>query len=166
MSRGVVILLLAQSLLVAQPRGVAAQQQCSLDGSGAAPQRRAEALRAVRMFTSAAIAERRSPLIPKLPREPQPPYPSWADLVTSAMIATWRAEGGPTGDLARKIHWGENEPLPGWQIHWIANDDGYAFTLTDMRDRCGFSYSSDDRGIIIQGVSLQPRFSVIPADTQ
>ena len=165
MSRGVLILVLAQTLLLAQPRGAAAQE-CSLDGARPASQRRAEALRAVRMFNSAATAERSSPLIPRLPRRTQPPYPSWSDLATSGMVGTWRADGGPTGDLARKIHWGEDEPLPGWQIHWIANDEGYAFTLTDMRDRCGFSYSSDERGVVLQGVNLQPRFSVVPADTQ
>jgi len=163
MRRSLLILLLAPMLLVAQPQRLAAQDCSSM---GPATERRTESLRAVRMFNSAAVAERGSPLLPRLPRRPQPPYPAWSDLATSGMVGTWRTDGGPTGDLARKIRWGDDEPLPGWQIHWIANADGYAFTLTDMRDRCGFSYSSDERGVIVQGISLQPRYSVIPAETQ
>jgi hypothetical protein len=163
MSRSLAILLLAPMLLVAQPQRLAAQECSSM---GSASERRTEALRAVRMFNSAAVAERGSPLLPRLPRRPQPPYPAWSDLATSGMVGMWRTDGGPTGDLARKIRWGDDEPLAGWQIHWIANADGYAFTLTDVRDRCGFSYSSDERGVILQGVNLQPRYSVIPAETQ
>jgi hypothetical protein len=162
MSRGLTILLLAL-LLLARPGGAAAQDQCS--SAGPTPQRRAEAFRAVRMFNTAAGAGR-GPLLPKLPRVAEPPYPGWSDLAASGSVAMWRADGGPTGDLARKIRWGETEPLPGWEIHWVANADGYAFTLTDVRDRCGFSFSSDERGVILQGVTLQPRYSVLPAETQ
>ena len=164
MGRSIVIFLLAPMLLVSQPQRLAAQEQCS--SVGPSSERRTEALRAVRMFNSAATAGRSGPLVPRVPRQPLPPYPSWSDLTTSVSVGTWRTDGGPMGDLARKIRWGDQEPLPGWQIHWIANADGYAFTLTDMRDRCGFSYSSDERGVILQGVNLQPRFSVIPAETQ
>jgi hypothetical protein len=164
MSRRLVILLLAPMLLVAQPQRLAAQEQCS--STGPSSERRTDALRAVRMFNTAVAAERGSPLLPRLPRRPLPPYPSWSDLATSGMVGMWRTDGGPTGDLARKIRWGDDEPLPGWQMHWIANADGYAFTLTDMRDRCGFSYSSDERGVILQAINLQPRYSVIPAETQ
>ena len=164
MRRSLAILLLAPVLLVSQPQRLVAQEQCS--SVGPSSERRTEALRAVRMFNSAATAGRSGPLVPRVPRQALPPYPSWSDLAMSGSVATWRADGGPMGDLARKIRWGDEEPLPGWHMHWIANGDGYAFTLTDMRDRCGFSYSSDERGAILQGVNLQPRFSVIPAETQ
>jgi len=164
MSRSLVILLLAPMLLVAQPQRLAAQDPCS--SMGPSSERRTEALRAVRMFNSAAVALHAPPLAPRIPRGAQTPYPAWPDLATSPMITMWRGGAGPTSDLARKIRWGEDDPLPGWQMHWIANDDGYAFTLTDMRDRCGFSYTSDERGLILQGVNLQPRYSVIPAETQ
>jgi hypothetical protein len=164
MSRGIAILLLAPMLVLAGADGAAAQESCS--SAGPTPQRRTEAIRAVRMFNTAATAEHRSPLVPRLPRVPESPYPSWADLATSGSVGMWRSDGGPAGDLARKIRWGDDEPLPGWEIHWIANEEGYAFTLTDLRDRCGFSYSSDERGVILQGMALQPRYSVLPAETQ
>ena len=164
MNRSLAILLLGPMLLVGVPQRLAAQEQCS--SVGPSSERRTEALRAVRMFNSAATAGRSGPLVPRVPRQALPPYPSWSDLATSGMVATWRSDSGPAGDLARKIRWGDDEPLPGWQIHWIANADGYAFTLTDKRDRCGFSYTSDERGVILQGVNLQPRYSVIPAETQ
>ena len=162
MKRGLAVLLLAPMFVMARPDGATAQEQCA--SAGPTSQRRTEALRAVRMFNTAASAEGRSPLVPR-PRTPEPPYPEWSDLGTSGSVAMWRADGGPTGDLARKIRGGDIEPLPGWEMHWVASADGYAFTLTDVRDRCGFSYSSDERGVILQGVTLQPRFSVLPAET-
>jgi len=164
MSRGLAILVLAPMLLLGGSQAATAQERCS--SSGPTPQRRDEAFRAVRMFNSAALAGRGAPLLPQLPRRTEAPYPGWSDLATSGSVAMWRADGGPTGELARKIRWGEQEPLPGWEIHWVANAEGYAFTLTDVRDRCGFSFSSDERGVILQGVTLQPRYSVLPAETQ
>ena len=58
---------------------------------------------------------------------------------------------GPRGDLARKIQWGAEQPLPGWEIHYIAAQDGYAFSLTDVRDPCSLTFASNDTGMLIQG---------------
>jgi len=58
---------------------------------------------------------------------------------------------GPRGDLARKIQWGAEQPLPGWQIHYVAAQDGYAFSLTDLRDPCSLTFASNDTGMLIQG---------------
>ena len=166
MSRSVLVLLVAEALLLIGPQLASAQPGCSVT-AGVAPQsRRAEALRAAGMFNTAAAAMRGPLVLPRRPNSQAPPYPSWGELAYSSLIATWRTDGGPIGELARKVRWGEDEPLPGWRIHWVANYDGYAFTLTDMRDRCGFTYFSDDRGAIGQGINAGPSVSVIPAETQ
>jgi hypothetical protein len=140
----------------------AAAQQCT--SLGTATDRRSEALRAVRMFNTAAAAERGALVVPSLPRTGS--YPTWEKLAGSTVIGTWKTDGGPTGDVARKIRWGADQPLPGWRMHWIASDQGYAFTLTDVRDRCGFSYSSDERGAIVQGLAIDGAARVLPVDTQ
>ena len=44
------------------------------------------------------------------------------------------------GDLARRMQWGSEEPLPGWEIHHVTREGAYAFSLTDTRDPCGFTY--------------------------
>jgi hypothetical protein len=77
-----------------------------------------------------------------------PAYPTWEQVAGLAGLASLRSMGGPMGDLARRIQWGAREPLPGWRIHYVAGEDGYAFSLTDTRDPCAFTYSSNDTGIV------------------
>jgi hypothetical protein len=55
------------------------------------------------------------------------------------------------GDVARRMQWGSEEPLPGWEIHHVTRDSAYAFSLTDTRDSCGFTYYSNDTGTVIEG---------------
>ena len=81
--------------------------------------RRTEALRAVRLFTSAAAENRGSGLVPAPRGAREVPYRSWDLLGTSVIVGMWKTDGGPTGELARKIKWESDEPLPGWRIHWV-----------------------------------------------
>jgi hypothetical protein len=110
--------------------------------------RREEALAAMRLINS--LAGNRLPLPPRT-------YLSWDEIGRSDALASLRGSGGPMGDLARKIHWGTDEPLPGWRLHYVAAADGYAFSLTDVRDSCGFTYSSDESRIIVEGVPVTDR---------
>jgi hypothetical protein len=142
------------------PQGAAAQQCTTL---GTVNQRHEEALRAVRMFNSAAAAERGALVVPSVPRGGA--YPTWEQVGSAGIIGTWKTDGGPMGDLARRIRWGAEQPLPGWRMHWIAGADGYAFTLSDTRDRCGFSYWSDERGAILQGVLAEGTQRLVPVET-
>jgi hypothetical protein len=105
--------------------------------------RREEALAVARMIDS--LMGR-----PRLPNQAAR-YPTWDELATSTIVSTLRGMGGPTGELARKIHWGSSEPLPGWRMRHLATDDGYAFSLTDTRDPCGLAYYSDETGTIVEG---------------
>jgi hypothetical protein len=129
---------------------------------GPATPQRDEALKAVKMIMAAAAQERG----PRLPNAPARPFPrSWEALASSPAVGTWKTDGGPMGQLARKIRWGSAEPLPGWRMHWVSTDDAYEFTLSDTRDVCRFSYSADERELITKGVSVEPPFGVVPVDT-
>ncbi len=86
----------------------------------------------------------------RLPTQPTR-YQTWEQLAASTAIATLRGMGGRSGELARTIQWGTSEPLPGWRIRHVAAEDAYAFSLTDTRDPCGFTYYSDETGTIVEG---------------
>lgn len=119
-------------------------------------QRRTEALDAADLINR---------LIDRRPRNSE--YPTWEELAKSQMVASYRGIAGARGDLVRKIQWGADQPLPGWRIHYVAAEDGYAFSLTDMRDPCQLTFASNDMGTVIEGRPAdrrgQPR--TIPLDS-
>jgi hypothetical protein len=119
-------------------------------------QRRNEALDAADLINRA---------IDRRPRESA--YPSWEELAKSSMVSSLRSFAGIRGDLARKMTWGEDEPLPGWRIHYVAAQDGYAFSLTDIRDPCQLTFTSNDTAVIIEGrpADYRGRVRVIPLDS-
>lgn len=94
-------------------------------------------------------------------------FPTWEALAKSATVASFREMSGRRGDLARKMAWGTDQPLFGWRIHYVAARDGYAFSLTDIRDVCQFTFASNDTGVVIEGRPANdgrpPR--VIPLDS-
>jgi hypothetical protein len=94
-------------------------------------------------------------------------YPKWEAFAKSPMVAQYLGIAGARGDLARKIMWGSDQPLPGWRIHYVAAQDGYAFSLIDIRDPCQFTLSTNDTQVIIEGRPAdwrsQPR--TIPLDS-
>jgi hypothetical protein len=110
--------------------------------------RREEALAAMRLINT--LNANRGP-------DQGRPYLAWDELGRSDALASLRGSGGPIGELARKIQWGSDEPLPGWRVHYVAAEDGYAFSLTDVRDTCGFTYSSNDTGAIVEGEVITNR---------
>src|SRR5262245_31413287 len=54
----------------------------------------------------------------------RPSYPTWEELAGAPIPAL----GGATGELARKIRWGSPEPLPGWRMRHVKDEEGYAFS--------------------------------------
>ena len=87
---------------------------------------------------------------------------TWEDLERAPMLSWWRNEGGSHGDLARKIRWGQVEPLPGWRIRWM-NGRGIqppVFALTDVRDPCRFMLSSTDPNVV-----PKPELKIVPLDS-
>ena len=107
--------------------------------------RRAEALAAMRMILYV-VADR-----DWLNR-----YPRWEDLAASPPVVRLRANSGPAGELARKIAWGTPEPLPGWGIAYVASRYDVRFSLTDLRDPCGFTYSSVDPNVTGRRMRIVP----------
>jgi hypothetical protein len=123
--------------------------QCRVD-----TERREEALVAVRLIDRALMRVGSARLTP---------YPTWEELANSAGLATLRGMGGEMGTVARKMRWGTARPLPGWVIHYVASRDAYAFSLTDTLDTCGFTYSSSDTGVVLEGQPVGGRrFGVVP----
>lgn len=129
--------------------GSAAAQTC-LHGSDEIPreaERRALALGAVRVVSSAQ-ANRLNPV-------------SLEQLSDSPVVRSMRAESGPLGDAARAMRFDREEMLPGWRVHFVLGARGYAIALRDSRDWCGFTYSSNETGEIVQGYPIArglPRF--------
>jgi len=119
-------------------------------------QRRTEALDAADLINR---------LIDRRPRGSA--YPTWEALGKSQMVNSYRGMAGKRGDLVRKIDWGTDQPLPGWRIHYVAAGDGYAFSLSDLRDPCEFAFASNDTGTVIEGrpADRSGQVRVIPLDS-
>ena len=153
-----VVLLAVAAGLSAMPASAQTRPRC-LHGMGETEvqkERRLEALDAADLIIR--ILDRR-------PKDTA--YPSWETLGDSPMVSSYRGMAGRRGDLARKIAWGAAEPLPGWRIHYVAAQDGYAFSLTDLRDPCAMTFASNDTGIVIEGRPADRRgqVRVIPLDS-
>ena len=71
--------------------------------------------------------------------------PSWDEVSMSSVVRRLRTDGD---DLAAKIRWGTNEPLPDWGLAWVTSRSHSRFALTDLRDPCGFTYSSEDPDVL------------------
>lgn len=123
--------------------------------SPAERQRRTDALVAMRVINSAMTG------VVRIPNQGLA-YPTWEEL-GGKPITAMPGLGGLMGEFARKIRWGTSEPLPGWRIHHVRSDNGYAFSLTDMRDPCGFTYSSDETHVIVEGYPVgRGRSGIMP----
>jgi hypothetical protein len=153
---GLVLALMALSLVpgFAQTRA----PRC-LHGAGETDvqkQRRLDALDTVDLIVR--ILDRR-------PRDSS--YPEWEALGKSPMVNSYRGMAGRRGALARKIRWGTDEPLPGWSIHYMADENDYAFSLTDLRDPCELTFAANDSGMLIEGSPADRRgqVGVIPLDS-
>jgi len=116
--------------------------------SDAEYQRRSDALDAMRMIDFVISRTISRSLVSRMP--------TWDDLATSPVVASLRGMRGPRGDLARRIAWGESTPLPGWSIDYVAMAADVRFALKDLRDPCGFTYSSQDPNVI------PLRFTILP----
>ena len=111
-------------------------------------QRRSDALDAMRLIDFVISRTISRSLVVRMP--------TWGDLAASPVVASLRGMRGPRGDLARRIAWGESTPLPGWSIDYVATTTDVRFALKDLRDPCGFTYSSQDPNVI------PLRFTILP----
>jgi hypothetical protein len=135
------------------PGGVAPQvERCLHDRfeSAAEKARREEAIAAMRMIDYVLVGFR-------LPRPMQ-----WRDVARDQRVDALRGRPDAVGDLARKILWGFDEPLPGWRITWAWTGIRAVYSLTDQRDPCAFKLSSHDPDVI-PGAVGEPK--IVPLDT-
>lgn len=139
-----VLALSIAALLLSSRVGVA--QSCLHGRAETADARnsRLDALRAARIINSAQGWEARGGRF--LP---------WDQLGSAGYVILLRGDGGPSGDLVRRMKWGEREVLPGWRIHFVVADDTYAFSLRDSRDTCGFTYASDESGVVLEAYPVE-----------
>jgi hypothetical protein len=95
------------------------------------------------------------------------PYPTWEELAKSPLVSSALGASGRSGELARRIQWGAEQPLPGWLIHYVVGAEAYAFSLTDIRDPCQLTISTNDTGLVIEGrpANVRGRMRVIPLDS-
>jgi hypothetical protein len=136
------------------PGGVVPQIERCLHGGGettAEKARRDEAIAAMRMIDYVLIGS------PRVPRPMQ-----WRDLARDQRIDVLRGQPNAVGDLARKILWGFDEPLPGWRIAWAWTWPRAVYSLTDQRDPCALTLSSQDPEVI-PGAGGELR--IVPLDT-
>lgn len=71
--------------------------------------------------------------------------PSWEEVSSASLVRRLVSQGDA---LAMRIRWGTSEPLPGWGIAWVTSRTRSRFALTDLRDACAFTYSSEDPDVI------------------
>jgi hypothetical protein len=152
-------LLAALALWIAPPSAQTIQAPRCLHGESetqAQAERREEALDATDMINRA------------LERQPRgTAFPTWEALAKSPAIASLRSMLGRQGELARRMDWGSDLPLPGWRIHYVAARDSYAFSLTDIRDPCRLTLVSNDTGVVLEArpANRRGRPRVIPLDS-
>ena len=69
----------------------------------------------------------------------------------SSFLAAHRSDGGRLGDVTRRLRFDQSEILPGWEAHLLFDADSYILTVRDMNDPCGFTYTTDESDVIVQG---------------
>jgi hypothetical protein len=77
-------------------------------------------------------------------------YATWSELYRSGIISKHEKPGLMFGNL--NLSEGP-EVVPGWTLAMIVAADGqsYELSLHNLADKCGFSFFSDERGLIYEG---------------
>jgi hypothetical protein len=154
-------------ILVSLSSPVAAQslQTCRTDRvlTPAEDQRRLEGLTAVQLIAD--VLNVASTPLPGASRQRR--FPTWEELSDSPAVDRLVATGKLKRDVAMRMQWGVSEPLPGWDVRLVAGrDSGYALSLRDRRDPCGFGYLSDETGFIAETRPVRSdRGQIVPLGT-
>jgi hypothetical protein len=82
-------------------------------------------------------------------------YPDWRTLAQSNAVAALKKSPGATGELANRMQWGTNEPLPGWRLQYTWGIS-VAYALSDTTDPCQFTLSSNDPRVVPPRVRQMP----------
>lgn len=78
---------------------------------------------------------------------------AWRTLLKDTQaVRKLETEPGRVGQLAARVAWGAEEPLPGWRLTWgKPTPMQVVYSLTDTRDPCRFVYRSSDPGVLTGG---------------
>lgn len=89
-------------------------------------------------------------------------YGSWNELLRSGVVgeeqAHWRLLRGMRLSPGQEV-------VPGWTLSLVisADEQGYELSLRNLSDSCGFSFFSDERGVIYQGGVIDCSVELKPA---
>jgi len=87
---------------------------------------------------------------------------AWPVMGNLSAAITLKNTGGRVGELARRIGWGADEPLPGWRMTLSPSNKARPATvhsLTDTRDPCALRLMSTDPEVV------PPRpYGIMPLD--
>lgn len=113
--------------------------------SAATHRRRAQAVNAARLINTAEITY----------RSRNGRYAGWRELRPLARQIQFAGPVRPSH--AELVLQDAPEVIPGWRLELTTSADGahYQFALQDTEDKaCGFSFFSDDHGVIYQGKAI------------
>lgn len=82
----------------------------------------------------------------------------WTVMANTDAVQRLKRMDGRVGELARRMAWGDDEPLPGWRIQFLDSWIAPAYSLTDTRDPCKLVYRSTDQEV------LPPMYGVLPLE--
>jgi hypothetical protein len=135
---------LAISLVIGSAVSALAQQPCLHDGNETPEQgaRRKQALGAARMVNT---------LQANQPGTPTKVYFTHDQLETAPYLAAARAKG----TLQPMNFKPGAEILPGWKLTLDTTRDGYWFMIKDTTDPCGFTWISNQDGLIYKAEHLR-----------
>ncbi len=77
-----------------------------------------------------------------------------ADLPRSPIIEEINKEGSLYGAYKKMSFAPDSDSIPGFELRLTLSGEGYAFSLRDKSDPCRFSYFSDERGVIYEGIVI------------
>jgi hypothetical protein len=133
-------------LLFASCEGLARAQQC-LHGQGESTEqsaRRRDALAATRAINTIQASQ---------PGAVNGVYLNQADLSDSPYAKTL---GASSNDALRRMSLvRDSEVLEGWRLELNVGDHAYWFTITDLRDPCGFRFVSSQSGLILKAEPIR-----------
>ncbi|MGH9732231.1 MAG: hypothetical protein ACRD4A_11050 [Candidatus Acidiferrales bacterium] len=80
-------------------------------------------------------------------------YAAWPELYRSGIIAKHEKAGLMFGNLNLSAG---PEVVPGWTLSLVTSADGksYELSLRNLKDKCEFSFFSDQRGVIYEGNAI------------
>lgn len=144
-SRKLAILLSA--LMICSGAAWAQQKPCSHGANESAEetQRKVQAISAVRLINTVQASYHNQ----------NNRYATLEELAGSSWIESLKNRPAPLGDLAKSMSLNpKGEIIPGFEVRLTTDGTKYSIFVTDKTDSCGFSFFSDQQGVIYFGQAI------------